>query len=74
MQEEPKAPEQEMTTEKAQVQGAYPSREVMLECAKAHYPNGSKSLEALLKTFKVDTIEKASTAQLMVVWNKYGNK
>lgn len=74
MQEEPKAPEQEMTTEKAQAQGAYPSREAMLECAKAHYPNGSKSLEALLKTFKIDAIEKASTAQLMVVWNKYGNK
>ncbi|MBP3277483.1 MAG: hypothetical protein J6M44_00860 [Butyrivibrio sp.] len=74
MQEESKAPEQEMTTEKAQAQGAYPSREAMLECAKAHYPNGSKSLEALLKTFKVDSIEKASTAQLMVVWNKYGNK
>lgn len=74
MQEEPKAPEQEMTAEKAQAQGAYPSREAMLECAKAHYPNGSKSLEALLKTFKVDAIEKASTAQLMVVWNKYGNK
>lgn len=74
MQEEPKAPEQEMTTEKAQAQGAYPSREAMLECAKAHYPNGSKSLEALLKTFKVDSLDKASTAQLMVVWNKYGNK
>ena len=74
MQEEPKAPEQEMTTEKAQAQGAYPSRETMLECAKAHYPNGSKSLEALLKTFKVDSLDKASTAQLMVVWNKYGNK
>ena len=74
MQEEPKAPEQEMTAEKAQAQGAYPSREVMLDCAKKHYPNGSKSLEALLKTFKVDSLDKASTAQLMVVWNKYGNK
>ena len=39
MQEEPKAPEQEMTAEKAQAQGAYPSREVMLDCAKKHYPS-----------------------------------
>lgn len=68
------APAQEMTAEQAQAQGAYPARAVMLECAKKHYPAGSKALNALLATWKIDDIEKATTAQLMVVWNKYGDK
>lgn len=72
--EGPAEEKQDMTVEKAQAQGAYPARDVMLECAKKHYPTGSKALNSLLAMWKIDDIEKATTAQLMVVWNKYGTK
>ena len=48
----------------------YPSRDVMIECAKAHYPKDM--IQILLDSFGVDKIEDASDAQLASVWNKYG--
>ena len=66
----PKVEEQEKKAEEAQ---GYPERKVMLEFVKKKYPNGSKNLESLLKCWQIDDIEKASTAQLMVVWSKYTN-
>ncbi len=48
----------------------YPSRDVMIECAKAHYPDDM--IVILLETFGIDKIEDASDAQLASVWNKYG--
>ena len=48
----------------------YPSREKMIECAKAHYPDGM--IEILLTTFGIEKIEDATNEQLASVWNKYG--
>lgn len=48
----------------------YPSRDVMIECAKAHYPDDM--IVILLETFGIDKIEDASDTQLASVWNKYG--
>ncbi|MBR4406028.1 MAG: DUF1071 domain-containing protein [Bacteroidaceae bacterium] len=48
----------------------YPSREKMIECAKAHYPEDM--IQILLESFGVDKIEDATDAQLASVWNKYG--
>ena len=52
----------------------YPERDVMLAFAKRKYPSGSSYLKQLLETWNIDNLEKASTAQLMVVWSKYGGK
>jgi len=72
--DKPKKEESYPTPEQAQAQGAYPSREEMLDLVKRKYPNGSKNLQALLKAWNIDSVEKASTVQLMSAWNKYGNK
>lgn len=72
--DKPKKEETQATVEQAQAQGAYPSKDVMLALAKEKYPEGSKNLKQLLEMWKIDSIEKATVAQLMVVWNKYGNK
>lgn len=70
--DKPKKEETQATVEQAQ--GAYPAKDVMLALAKEKYPEGSKNLKQLLEMWKIDSIEKATVAQLMVVWNKYGNK
>lgn len=70
--DKPKKEETQATVEQAQ--GAYPAKDVMLALAKDKYPEGSKNLKQLLEMWKIDSIEKATVAQLMVVWNKYGNK
>ena len=49
---------------------AYPSREEMLKEVSAKYPEGSKNLAALLGTFGVDSLDKASDAQIMAAYNK----
>lgn len=49
---------------------AYPSREEMLKEVSAKYPEGSKNLAALLGTFGVDSLNKASDAQIMAAYNK----
>jgi hypothetical protein len=72
--DKPKKEETQATVEQAQAQGAYPAKDVMLALAKEKYPEGSKNLKQLLEMWKIDSIEKATVAQLMVVWNKYGNK
>lgn len=51
-------------------QAAYPSREEMLKEVSKSYPEGSKNLAALLGTFGVDALDKASDAQLQAVYNK----
>lgn len=52
----------------------YPEREVMISLAKEKYPEGSKPLLSLLNCWRIEKLEEASTAQLMVIWNKYGGK
>lgn len=47
----------------------YPSREEMIDVAKAHYPDDR--MKALLDSFGVETIEEASIEQLAAVYNKY---
>lgn len=51
-------------------QATYPSRDEMIKEVAAKYPEGSKNLAALLETFKVDSLDKASDAQLQAVYNK----
>lgn len=51
-------------------QAAYPSREEMLKEVSKSYPEGSKNLAALLGTFGVDALDKATDAQLQAVYNK----
>ena len=51
-------------------QAVYPSRAEMLKEVSKSYPEGSKNLAALLGTFGVDALEKASDAQLQAVYNK----
>ena len=51
-------------------QAAYPSRDEMLKEISRSYPEGSKNLAALLATFQVDKLEKATDVQLQAVWNK----
>lgn len=48
----------------------YPSRDVMVKCARDHYPGDLISV--LLETFGIEKIEDATDAQLASVWNKYG--
>jgi len=52
----------------------YPERGEMLKLAKEKYPDGSKQLKSLLECWKIDNLDKATTAQLMVIWGKYGKK
>ena len=52
---------------------AYPAREEMLEVVKAHYPDGD-ILKALLDTFKINSLDEATDAQLQAVYNKYKGK
>ena len=54
-------------------ESAYPARKKMLEVVKKHYPNGDV-LQALLDTFKINTLDDMSDAQLQAVYNKYKDK
>lgn len=51
-------------------QMAYPSRNEMLKEVSKSYPEGSKNLAALLGTFGVDSLDKASDDMLMAAYNK----
>lgn len=51
-------------------QAVYPSRAEMLKEVSKSYPEGSKNLAALLGTFGVDSLDKASDAQIQAVYNK----
>lgn len=47
-----------------------PPREEMLKEVAKSYPEGSKNLAALLATFQVDSLEKATDFQLQAAYNK----
>jgi hypothetical protein len=51
-------------------QMAYPSRDEMLREVSKSYPEGSKNLAALLGTFGVDSLDKATDEMLMAAYNK----
>lgn len=51
-------------------QTAYPPRDEMLKEISRSYPEGSKNLAALLATFQVDALEKATDVQLQAAYNK----
>ena len=51
-------------------QMAYPSRDEMMKEVAKSYPEGSKNLAALLATFNVDSLDKASDEQIKAVYNK----
>lgn len=48
----------------------YPSRAEILKEVSKSYPEGSKNLAALLGTFGVDALDKATDTQLQAVYNK----
>ena len=52
----------------------YPEREVMLEVAKKHYPEGSNVLGILLQATGAEKIEDLSEEQLGAIYNKYGGR
>ena len=54
----------------SEVSQAYPARGEMLKEVAKNYPEGSKNLAALLATFNVDALEKASDEQIKAVYNK----
>lgn len=49
---------------------AYPPKAEMLKAISKSYPDGSKNLAALLGTFGVDALDKATDAQLQAAYNK----
>ena len=49
----------------------YPSRAELMKVTVAHYPAGSDACDNLLKLWGIDSLEKASDAQLMAIYNKY---
>lgn len=51
-------------------QVAYPSRDEMLKEVQKAYPEGSKNLAALLATFGVDSLDKATDEMIMAAYNK----
>ena len=51
-------------------QPALPTREEMLKEVQKAYPEGSKNLAALLATFGVDSLDKATDEMLMAAYNK----
>ena len=59
-----------MTREKS----CFPSRKVMIEIARKHYPEGSEELAKLLMGFNVKLIEDLSDDQLKAIYSKYGDK
>lgn len=53
----------------------FPPRDVMIEMAKKHYPEGSKNLEALLHTFNdAASIENLTDDQLKAIYSKFGGR
>lgn len=52
-------------------QNGFPSTEEMLKFAKDRYPEGSKPFEALKETWNIESLDQASTPQLMGIWSKY---
>lgn len=73
-QEEPKPKMPEKTVYKKDEVKAYPETAKMLELAKEKYPEGSEALKKLLECWKIEKLEDAQPAHLMVIWNKYGDK
>ena len=49
---------------------AYPPREEMLKEVSRSYPDGSKNLAALLATFGIDSLDKATDEMLQAAYNK----
>ena len=52
----------------------YPSRKVMIEIAKKHYPDGSDNYKKLLETFNAESIDKMTDDQLKAVYAKFGGR
>lgn len=49
----------------------FPSRTIMIEIAKKHYPEGSDQRKKLLSGFGAESIEKLTDEQLKAVYSKY---
>ncbi len=52
----------------------YPTRDKLLEIARKHYPDGTDPQKNLLANWKISRLEDASTAQLSVIYKRYGDK
>lgn len=52
------------------VEARQTTREEMMEVIAKKYPAGSKQLEELLKYFNIDSLDKASTAQIIAVYDR----
>ena len=49
----------------------YPPRTELMKVTVAHYPAGSTACDNLLKLWNIDSLDKATDAQLMAIYNKY---
>ena len=52
----------------------FPSKQIMIDIAKKHYPEGSSNLKALLGTFNAESIEQLSMTQLQAIYTKVGGR
>lgn len=60
--------------EKKKADTGFPSRDEMIKIAKSHYPDGSSNLQALLETFRAESIDKLSDDQLKAIYSKFGGR
>lgn len=52
----------------------YPSREIMLDIVRKHYPEGSDNLKKLLDGWKIKSLDEISIEQLCAVYDKFGGR
>lgn len=64
----------EPKSEKRKSIPGYPSREVMLDIVKKHYPDGSDNLKKLLGGWKIKSLDEISMEQLCAVYDKFGGR
>lgn len=60
--------------EKKKADTGFPSRDEMIKIAKSHYPDGSSNLQALLETFRAESIDTLSDDQLKAIYSKFGGR
>lgn len=60
--------------EKKKADTGFPSRAELIKIAKSHYPDGSSNLQALLETFRAESIDTLSDDQLKAIYSKFGGR
>lgn len=66
--------EAEVVKEEPEQRPSIPSREAMIKVVYKHYPVGTATYNSILGFFGTDSVEDASDAQLLAIYNKFGGK